>query len=273
MSRPGHGESQQDGAGGHVDHYAETMHGGTLPEVPGQQYPAGNYPPTGQYVSGQYPGGQYPSGQYPYGGPYLNGGQPGPPRDSNVARGIAIGLAIACVLALVVAAVVIWAKVAGKDDHADAPSADQVTVSVPATDTPTTSTVVTDPEDDARKELSSVSQTDTADVRARYDDRWVAQVSAKWPGVVAEGQTWDNQSILAEYEGMKARYPNVKLLRSSDWPVFSSPDWWIIVSVQPFANPEQALSWCASQSLDKDHCFAKLISSTRGPEGSTRYQR
>ncbi|WOC12766.1 hypothetical protein MP11Mi_18570 [Gordonia sp. MP11Mi] len=254
------------------------MHGGTLPEVPhygsdlygsqqqnrdqytGQQYPAGSYPPSGQC----------PSGQYPYGSQYPTSG---PPRDSNVARGIVIGLAIACVLALVVAAVVIWVKVAGKDDPADAPVADQQAVSVPATETQETATVVTDPEGDAQTELTSVSQTDTADVRAQYDNRWVAQVSAKWPGVFAEGQTWDNRSILAEYQGMKARYPNVKLLRSSDWPVFSSPNWWILVSAQPFANPEQALSWCASQSLDKDHCFAKLISSTRGPEGSTRYQK
>ncbi|MCF8606355.1 hypothetical protein L5I01_23660 [Gordonia sp. HY442] len=191
---------------------------------------------------------------------------------SNVARGIAIGLAIACVLALVVAAVVIWVKVANSDDQTDPATAVETVETQQATDT-TPPTVVTDPEADAASTIASQSQIDTAAVRADYDGRWVAQVSAKWPGVVAEGRTWDNQSILAEYESMKARYPNVKLLRSSDWPVFSSPNWWIIVSAQPFANPKQALSWCASQSLDKDHCFAKLVSSTSGPEGSTRYQR
>ncbi|MGO3326781.1 hypothetical protein [Gordonia sp. (in: high G+C Gram-positive bacteria)] len=206
--------------------------------------------------------GQPPYGQYPYGQP---------PGNSNVARGIVIGLAIACVLALIVAAVVIWVKVANTDDRGD-PAIAVETVEAQQSADPQPATVVADPEADAASTLASQSQTDTAAVRAGYDGRWVAQVSAKWPGVVAEGRTWDNQSILAEYERMKARYPNVKLLRSSDWPVFSSPNWWIIVSAQPFADSEHALSWCVSQSLDKDHCLAKLVSSTSGPEGSTRYQ-
>lgn len=274
MSRRGDGQSPQGSGDGptdqSVDHYAQTMHGGTLPEVAsfsdpgqypytGQQYP-NQYPPAqhpNQYPPGQYPSGPYPSGQYPQ-------------RDSTVARGIAIGLAIACVLALIVAAVVVWAKMSRTDDEPGPPVTEQVTVSQTAD---VESPVVTDPNGDAGRELATQSQTDSAQVRSGYDHRWVAQISAKWPGVEAEGRVWDNQSILAEYQQMKAKYPNVKLLRSSEWPVFSDPNWWIIVSAQQFANPDQALAWCVSQSLDKDHCFAKLISSTSGPAGSTRYQK
>ncbi|GAA4641306.1 hypothetical protein [Gordonia humi] len=239
MSRPDepgpYGGPQQN-----VDHYAQTMHGGPLPERYPQQY-------------------QYP---HPYAHP--------PQRGSSVARGVVIGLAIACVVALVVAGVVLAIEFTGDDASNDTATATETVQQQGATEV--TTTVPADPEADAAGTLASTSQTDTADVRAHHDHRWAAQISAKWPGVYAEGRAWDSQAILAEYRGMASRYPNVKLLRAADWPVFSDPNWWIIVSAQSFSTPESALAWCRAQSLDHDHCFAKYISSSDGPEGSTRYQ-
>lgn len=102
-------------------------------------------------------------------------------------------------------------------------------------------------------------------------NRWVSQLSSKRPGLVADGRTWDDRAILEEFFAFRARYPQARLLYSSQWPVFSQPGWWVTVGGEVFAGPEQALSWCRSEGYDRDHCFAKLISRSGGPQNSTRY--
>lgn len=228
-------------------------------------YPTGQYPaaqtPAGQYGSGQYPPAQYPMAGYP---PQY--GSQGP----SAARGVILGLAIACIIALVIGCVVVWKKVSDASETTTETTVAQVGQPQPG---PTTTTTYVDPETQAANDLASATTSDTAYMRSNFNNRWTAQVSAKWPGLYAEGRTWDNAAIYSEYLSMKQRYPNVRLLRSADWPVFTENHWWVIVSAQQFSTPTSALSWCVSQSLDKDHCFAKLISSTSGPDGSTLYQR
>lgn len=102
-------------------------------------------------------------------------------------------------------------------------------------------------------------------------NRWVSQLSSKRPGLVADGRTWDDRAILEEFFAFRAKYPQARLLYSSQWPVFSQPGWWVTVGGEVFAGPEQALSWCRSEGYDRDHCFAKLISRSGGPQNSTRY--
>ncbi|WP_353110005.1 hypothetical protein [Gordonia sp. (in: high G+C Gram-positive bacteria)] len=230
------------------------------PQYPGPQYP-GPHNPGAQYPAGQYPSGQYPMTGYPQ--PYGRSGQ-------SAARGVILGLAIACVIALVIGCVVVWKKVSDSSDSTVETTTAQVGIPQPGL---TTTTTFVDPEAKAASDLASSSASDTAYMRSNSDNRWAAQVSAKWLGLYAEGRTWDNASIYSEYLSMKQRYPNVRLLRSADWPVFTEKHWWVIVSAQQFSTPSSALSWCVSQSLDKDHCFAKFISSTSGPDGSTLYQR
>ncbi|WP_341267933.1 hypothetical protein [Gordonia malaquae] len=277
---PGSPDGQQSG----VNHFAETVQrdigsnrvsldkGSTEqfanPGLPQDQYAYGYVASQlePQYPGAQYSAGQYPSGQYPMTGypqPYGRSGQ-------SAARGVILGLAIACIIALVIGCVVVWKKVSDSSDSTVETTTAQVGIPQPGL---TTTTTQVDPEAKAASDLASSSASDTTYMRSNSDNRWAAQVSAKWPGLYAEGRTWDNASIYSEYLSMKQRYPNVRLLRSADWPVFTEKHWWVIVSAQQFSTPSSALSWCVSQSLDKDHCFAKFISSTSGPDGSTLYQR
>ncbi len=256
-----------------MNHFAETMQRDiasnriSLDKTSTEQYTYGY--PTGrqpaQYPAGQYGTGPYPPAGYPMAGYPPHYGQQGP----SAARGVILGLAIACVIALVIGCVVVWKKVSDASDTTRETTTAQVGQPQPG---PTTTTTQVDPETRAAGDLASATSSDTAYMRSN-DNRWTAQVSAKWPGLNAEGRTWDNAAIYNEYVSMKQRYPNVRLLRSADWPVFTQDHWWVIVSAQQFSTPSSALSWCVSQSLDKDHCFAKFISSTSGPDGSTLYQR
>ena len=54
--------------------------------------------------------------------------------------------------------------------------------------------------------------------------------------------------------------------------VFTGQDFFVTVLAQPFATAEQANSWCDQQSIDGDHCYAKLLSHTHGVAGSTKHR-
>ncbi len=254
----------------------------------GVQYPAAAGYPGGQYAgaqqqnagyaAGQYPAGQYASGEYAGGPP--TGGYPGysygqPPRSGGGGRAVLLGIAIACVIGLAVAAVFVWLKVADSGDDASTTAQPDATTQQqqPQQQTTTVTSTAVDPEVSAGESLRGQAATDAADMRTMHNNQWAAQISSKRLGLVAEGTTWNNAAIWSEFESSRARYPQVKLLNSNEWPVFSEPGWWITVSAQNFPSPESALVWCRSVGLDKDHCFAKLVSDSRGPQGTTLYQR
>ncbi|MCH5643188.1 MULTISPECIES: PQQ-binding-like beta-propeller repeat protein [unclassified Gordonia (in: high G+C Gram-positive bacteria)] len=115
------------------------------------------------------------------------------------------------------------------------------------------------------------ANSDRAFILANLNNRWVAQLSSKRPGLNAEGRIWDNQAILDEFLALRLRFSDVRLLYSDEWPVFSYKGWWVTVAAATFPGPDQANNWCRAQGFDKEHCFAKLVSSTAGPDGSTRY--
>ncbi|NLG44987.1 hypothetical protein [Gordonia sp. (in: high G+C Gram-positive bacteria)] len=245
--------------------YSDTQYA-VSPHYSNEQYTDQHYSDT-QYANTPYPGNQHPSGP-PTGGGYPVYGYSQPPSGGN-GRAVLLGIAIACIIGLVAAAAVIWTKVANSDDDvvANQPGTTEVQQA------PDTVTEVVDPTADALRQLQERTASDATTIRSSHDNRWAAQISAKQPGLYADGRTWDYQSILAEHNTSRSRYPQVKLLNSSEWPVFSQQNWWITVSAQNFATPQAALSWCRSSGFDRDHCFAKLLSSTSGPEGSTLYQR
>lgn len=115
------------------------------------------------------------------------------------------------------------------------------------------------------------ANSDRAFILTNLNNRWVAQLSSKRPGLNAEGRIWDNQAILDEFLALRLRFSDVRLLYSDEWPVFNYRGWWVTVAAATFPGPDAANNWCRAQGFTKDHCFAKLISSTQGPEGSTRY--
>lgn len=232
---------------------------------PGAQYPSGQYP-SAQYPGAQYPGGQYYDPQYP-GGQYPGGQYPPPPPPSSSSRTVQIVLSVVIIALLAAGGVVAWQWVKGGDgaDQADSPPVTQTDV----TTTTTTTTTPAAPGDQLREQ----AQQDRAEVMGGSNGRWAVQLSSKHEGLVAEGRTWTEADILAEHQHLRSRYGQTRLLWSTDWPVFSYDGWWVTVVTGDFASPEQANAWCRKEGFDRDHCFAKLLRTTGGPEGTTVYWR
>ncbi|WP_248488697.1 PQQ-binding-like beta-propeller repeat protein [Tsukamurella sp. PLM1] len=116
------------------------------------------------------------------------------------------------------------------------------------------------------------ADSDKAFILGSLNDHWVAQLSSKRVGLVADGRTWDEKAILDEFLALRLRFADVRLLYSDEWPVFNYKGWWVTVAAATFPGPDEANRWCAANGFDRDHCFAKLVSSTAGSEGSTRYR-
>lgn len=122
----------------------------------------------------------------------------------------------------------------------------------------------------AGDELEDRRSSDRGKISADLVGKWVPQISSKQVGLVAEGQTWDECSILEELDANTAKYPNVRLAWSSDWSSFDLQDWWVTVVGLPYDSPETALAWCDNHGLDRDHCYAKKITTSGGSNGTTK---
>jgi hypothetical protein len=139
---------------------------------------------------------------------------------------------------------------------------------------PSTTTVTTAPSSSSTGGSSATDQLDAQVAADRSDvenltGEWVPQLSSKSVGTVADGITYDADDILGHYRGLAATYPSAKLLWSGDWPVFKSGGYWVVVAAQPFSTPAAANAWCSAHGLSADDCFAKKLSHTGGPAGTT----
>lgn len=135
-----------------------------------------------------------------------------------------------------------------------------------------------DPELLALNSLRAQARADMPYISDRLADRWVAQLSSKEPGLVAPDitgpdVTWDYQAILAQHLRLRLQYPEVRLVWSDDWSTFTLRGWWITVAGAMFSDADAANRWCDDRSIPTDECFAKIISNTRGTEGTTKYRR
>ncbi|GAB3002667.1 serine/threonine-protein kinase [Mycobacterium bourgelatii] len=186
-----------------------------------------------------------------------------------------IGLAAALVIAIVVVVVVL---VGNNDSRPPSPTVAYTTpqyTTYPTAGTTTTrssyaSTPTTTASQDPEQQLRQLASGDRAFVASQLADRWVPQLSSKRPGVVDNGVVWDNQMALDEFLAFKQRY-GAKLLWSGDWSTFSAPNFWVTVVPITYRDPAGALAWCRSQGYDRDHCIAKIISTTHPVDGSTAY--
>ncbi len=103
---------------------------------------------------------------------------------------------------------------------------------------------------------------------------WQPQLSSKRPGLFADGITWTNPEILREHLAFREQYPQrPAAVVGGDWPVYSDRTWWVTVSGVPFNTGEQALGWCVDHNYDWEHCFAKMLSHTKGSDGTTLLQK
>ena len=123
---------------------------------------------------------------------------------------------------------------------------------------------------DPEEQLRQIANGDRPFVSVRLADRWVPQLSSKRPGVVDQGIVWDNATTLQEHLQLRERY-HARLLWSGEWSTFSVPNFWVTVAGITFPTSAGALEWCTSQGFDRNHCFAKIVSTTYPVEGSTAY--
>ena len=128
-----------------------------------------------------------------------------------------------------------------------------------------------DTDSDAGDALRRQATADRQRVLADSNNQWVAQLSSKQPGLTADGKTWTNTDILAEFMSFYQRFGGARLLWSDDWSVFSEPGWWVSITAQTFPSGQAAVNWCQQQGFDRDHCLGKLISDTAPVQGSTMY--
>ena len=147
-----------------------------------------------------------------------------------------------------------------------APTTQPPRIPTPATQTPE------DPESASLAQLRRIAHDDHPFVTGWLADRWVPQISSKRLGLVAEGTVWNNAKILSEHLQLRAQFPEARLLWSADWSAFDAPDFWVTIAGDPFPDAAGALAWCRNQGFDRDHCYAKLVS-THPIEDSTRYNK
>ena len=133
------------------------------------------------------------------------------------------------------------------------------------------STVTPTPTQDPAQQLRQIADGDHPFVSAQLADKWVPQLSSKRPGVLDAGKVWDNAMTLQEHQQLRQRFPAARLLWSGEWSTFSAPDFWVTVVGFTYPNPAGALAWCRGQGFDRDHCIAKIISTTHPVDGSTAY--
>lgn len=102
---------------------------------------------------------------------------------------------------------------------------------------------------------------------------WQPQLSSKRVGLHADSIDWTESDIMREHTVLRQRFPRARLLWSGDWSTFGDPTWWVTVAGISFGSGEQPNAWCVSQEFDRDHCFAKIVSKSMGPSGTTLMQQ
>jgi hypothetical protein len=98
---------------------------------------------------------------------------------------------------------------------------------------------------------------------------WVPQLSAKKLGLVVSGVRYGYAEILADFQQLRARYPDALLLWSGDFTSFKYPDYWVTVVPETYTDGESANSWCEAAGIGPDDCFAKRLSHTDPYRGNT----
>lgn len=124
----------------------------------------------------------------------------------------------------------------------------------------------------AYAELRRQVVADDSEVRSSIAEMWVPQLASARKGLVVDGVVFDYTDILKEHRALRQQYTQARLVWSGDWSVFKGRDFFVTVLAVPFGTAEGANRWCSQQGIDRDHCFAKLLSQVRGPEGATGHR-
>jgi hypothetical protein len=98
---------------------------------------------------------------------------------------------------------------------------------------------------------------------------WVPQLSSKQEGTVDDNIVYDDPAILAHFNRLSQRFSDLLLVSSSDYPSFTKGGYWVVLVNRPFDTATAANSWCDSQGLDANDCFAKRLSYSGTPRDNT----
>jgi hypothetical protein len=126
--------------------------------------------------------------------------------------------------------------------------------------------------DDPSDALAQIAETDREEVVADLEGKWVPQISSKRAGMEIDGKTWTDEDILADHQALRDQHPRVRLLWSGDFGSFKQDDFWVTIAGIGYSDPDQALSWCATNGLGPDDCYAKQLNTSGDDEGTTRLQ-
>ena len=99
--------------------------------------------------------------------------------------------------------------------------------------------------------------------------QWVPQLSSKSYGLVVDGVTYDYLQIWQDFESISHAYPGALLTWSSDYSTFQLPNYYVTILPTSYSSGSEAASWCTSNGLGANNCYAKLISHTASPKGAT----
>lgn len=213
-----------------------------------------------------YPG--YPS--YPPNGPYA-------PRPSRWPWVLGVLVVIIAVAVGVITAGIIILQHERNSRSADPNAAGTAIADTTVYAPPAPPAAAVDPQVQALASLRAQAAADRPIVSATLAERWVPQLSAKRPGLVAadvDGRvvTWTNSAILAQNQRFRQQYSGARLVWSDEWNTFDLQGWWITLADAAFADPDSANAWCDARSIPADDCFAKLVSDSRGSSGTTKYR-
>jgi len=125
------------------------------------------------------------------------------------------------------------------------------------------------PNEAAQRDLNRLIEQDFATVEA-LEGTWVVQLSAKRPGVEADGITYQFTDVLDNHQQLRDDYGAV-LLSSNDW-VYETSDLFITIVPTPYDDAAGALDECRRLGIDRANCLAKKITTDRSDPNTVEYQ-
>jgi hypothetical protein len=125
--------------------------------------------------------------------------------------------------------------------------------------------------DDPEISLINTRTADQSRIENNLFGYWVPQLASNTPGVAENGESWDVAAIWQEHQRLQKQFDSL-LLNSSDY-ISKRKGYWISIAPVPYQSPSEALNWCHAQLLDRNHCYAKLITHDSSITDTVEYQK
>ena len=100
------------------------------------------------------------------------------------------------------------------------------------------------------------------------------QLSSKTDGThdPLDNKTYTYADIYSQYLALRLKYPNVRVLSSSEWKSYKLPGYWVVVAGIAFTTPEEPNTWCDDRGIAATQCFAKQLVRDGAPDETTRHR-